>query len=213
MRDSRDTMYRDVARSSYQNPANSGSRVPVTKYANGGRTDIPMKKSPSAPQGPINGRPIKPAAPIVERRPPRGQYAAAMRAAIPQVPLPAIPAPAPSAPNPMAGFGGLAMPPVPGVAPQNPMAGFGGLPAPAPAQVSAPMTGGFGGLVNPAMVPQVSPVQPQAGFGGLPAPAPAVQRPLMRFGSIQGGFGGLPNPAAQPTRVPAAPVLTNPWGV
>lgn len=196
---SMNSLYENAAGASYQNPANSGSRVPVPKFANGGRTDIALPVSPK--QKDINGQPIS--------GPPQNQNRRYVmgRPMMPRI-RPAMPG----------GFGGLPNPagaPMP--QPQG-MGGFGGLPNPGsmpmpqPA-IQGPYAGmpnpmsGFGGLANPAGNVATPPV---VGFGNFGA------MPMMRGG--MSGFGAM-MPSVMPQQpmprfqqVPQAPMLYSPWG-
>lgn len=148
----------EVAESANETRPDPVSFRPFQRYV--GRDEVQKRAIERA-----NGTVVPPAAAPIARRPPRGQYAAAMRQAQPPAPRmqpavtpvqPPVPAPAPRvAPQPIP----APVPPAiarPAVMPQNPMAGYGG-------------------LANPMARPAVSPAAPTAGFGGLPAPGPAAQ--------------------------------------
>ncbi len=205
---SRNSLYENAARSSYQNPANSGSRMPVPKFANGGRTDIAM---PVGPAGPINSRPISP--PREQRTPDqRAAFRARRNAMMPPPPpgiAPSIAGPGGMPPSQYSGqmtiYGApsvsnmIPQPQVPkpmpyqaGVMPQPSPYQMGVMPKPAPFQQTGQPMGQMIGMPNPMTT-------------GMPSPMPAMGNPMPAMGNP------MVSPGFSAGRVPMAPMLQNPW--
>jgi hypothetical protein len=170
MTQGRNSLYRSaaepkVSKPSLQNPANSGSRVGVPMYANGGRTDIPLQTK----AGGVTGMPIYPKAQPVQQQSAQqlipmqpGQPGGINPSWMPQMGAPI---------NPQAQQMQMAQ------AMQRP-------------QIPQPMQQGPGGIIPPWMQGRMgSPIPMQQ--GGMPPP-PGMRAPMPPQPAITGMGGPMP---------------------